>query len=197
MANTSDFMFDKITRIGNDCCSIDQTMIENVDACNYMTQNYFNTECTMKNAKALATSQPGVNYSGSFGMGIGGCNVDNSSRLLLGGVQTNPKCRIDLFARPFATVPYMGRGSVNPDVESNMMQGEQNTSRRSITHQTEKSYLKYHNTPLIPTKKATVQNPENLVEGIAHDGWVRGGISSRELTRDINYSSNHTANQYP
>ena len=130
-------------------------------------------------------------------MGIGGCNVDNSSRLLLGGVQTNPKCRIDLFARPFATVPYMGRGSVNPDVESNMMQGEQNTSRRSITHQTEKSYLKYHNTPLIPTKKATVQNPENLVEGIAHDGWVRGGISSRELTRDINYSSNHTANQYP
>ena len=196
MAQTSDFMFDKITRIGNDCCSIDQTTIENVEACNYMTQNFFNTECTMKQAKALATSQPGVNYSGSFGMGIGGCNVDNSSRMLLGGVQTNPKCRIDLFARTFATVPYMGRGSVDPNVESNMMQGQQNTNRRSLTHLTEKSFEKYHNTPLLAEKKATVQNPANLMESMAHDGWVRGGISSRELTRDVNYSSNHSATQY-
>jgi len=196
MAYTSDFMFDKITRIGNDCCSIDQTQLENVEACNYMTQNFFDRECTMKNAKKLATSQPGINYSGSYGMGVGGCNVDNSSRLLLGGVQTNPRCRIDLFARPFATVPYMGRGSVHPDVESNILQGEQNTSRRSLTHQTEKSYLKHHTTPLIPEKKATVQNPAHLVEGVAHDGWVRGGISSRELTRDMNYSSNHTQYQY-
>jgi hypothetical protein len=90
----------------------------------------------------------------------------------------------------------MGRGSVDPNVESNMMQGMQNTNRRSLTHMTEKSFEKYHTTPMIPDKLKSVQNPENLIEGIAHDGWVRGGISSRELTRDINYSSNHSMQQY-
>ena len=39
------------------------------------------------------------------------------------------------------------------------------------------------------SKKATVQNPDNLIEGMAREGWVRGGISSRELTRDVNYSA--------
>lgn len=196
MAYTSDFMFDKISRIGNDCCAIDQTTLENVAACNYMTQNYFRADCTLADARKLAVTQPGINFTGGFGMGVDGCNVDNSSRLLLGGIQTNPRCRIDLFARPFATVPYMGRGSVDPVMESNILQGEQSTSRRSLTHLGEKSYLKYHNTPLLPEKQATVQDPRFLVEGIAQEGWIRGGIPSRELTRDQNYSSKHSQYQY-
>ena len=34
--------------------------------------------------------------------------------------------------------------------------------------------------PLVPSIKATVTNPANLVEGVASDGWVRGGVPSRE-----------------
>ena len=29
-----------------------------------------------------------------------------------------------------------------------------------------------------------IQNPANLCEGIAADGWIRGGLPSRELSRD-------------
>ena len=114
----------------------------------------------------------------------------------IGGLNTHPKCRIDLFQRPFATVPYLGRGSVDPVVESQIMQGDSITNRRSVTHVTEKSFLKHHNTPLIPEVQQSIQNPNYLVEGVASKGWVRGGIPSRELTKDQNYFKTHTDFQY-
>jgi hypothetical protein len=116
--------------------------------------------------------------------------------LLIGTIQTHPRCRIDLFQRPFATVPFLGRGAVDPILEAQIQQGELITNKRSITQLTEKSYLKYHTTPLIPEVRQTIQNPRNLVEGVASDGWIRGGVPSRELTRDRDYNIAHTAGQY-
>ena len=37
---------------------------------------------------------------------------------------------------------------------------------------------------LVPSLKASIQNPANLCEGIAAEGWIRGGLPSRELSRD-------------
>ena len=34
---------------------------------------------------------------------------------------------------------------------------------------------------------STINNPANLVEGVAADGWIRGGLPSRELTKDYDY----------
>jgi len=195
MAYVSDFTFNGMSRIGNDGCCIDQNSIQNSSACSYLLQNYFAQDCSMKNAKALATSQPCINYSGGFGLGAGGSNVDESSKLLIGGIQTNPKARIDLFGRPFATVPYLGRGSVDPILEAQIQQGEAITSKRSVTRLTEKSYLKYHTTPLIPEVKQTIQNPSLMIEGMASEGWIRGGVPSRELTRDRDFYTTHTAGQ--
>jgi hypothetical protein len=176
------FTFDNMSRIGNDSCCIDQTSLQNVAACNYMTQNFFKSDCSMKTPIELATSQPGVMYNGGFNVGAGGCNIDSSSKLLIGTIQTHPKCPIDLFCRPFVTVPYLGRGSVNPIVESQIMQGEQYTNRRSVNNLGEKSYLKYHQTPLLPVIKQQMNN--SIAESDAYEGWVRGGTASRELNRD-------------
>ena len=129
-------------------------------------------------------------------MGSGGCVVDQNSQLLIGSVQTHPKCKIDLFQRPFATVPYLGRGSVDPILESQIQQGELLTNRRSVNKLAEKSYIKYQNTPLLPSVKDRVTNPAYSVEGVASEGWVRGGVPSRELTRDRDYYAAHTHSQY-
>ena len=51
----------------------------------------------------------------------------------------------------------------------------------------EKSFEHHTTTPLVPTLATTIQNPANLVEGIAADGWIRGGLPSRELTRNRDY----------
>ena len=195
MAYVSDFTFNNMARMGNDLCCLDQNSIQNSSSCSYLLQNFFTQDCSMKNAKALATTQPGINYSGSFGLGVGGCNVDDSSKLLIGGIQTHPKTRIDLFGRPFATVPFLGRGSVDPILESQIQQGEAITNKRSVTRLTEKSYLKFHTTPLIPEVKKNIQNPSLMIEGMASEGWIRGGVPSRELTRDREFYTSHTAGQ--
>jgi hypothetical protein len=197
MAYVFNYTFNNVGRIGNDECFQDQNSLQNIQSCNYLLQNYFADDCTMKKSINVATSQPCVNYTGGYNSGAGGCNIDDNSNLLIGTLNTHPKCRIDLFQRPFATVPYLGRGSVSPVMESQLQQGEIVTSKRSVTKLTEKSYLKYSNTPLIPSVKNLVSNPDYCVEEVASDGsWIRGGIPSRELTKDQDYYRQHTNKQY-
>ena len=196
MDNVSSYTFDNMSRIGLDDCCKSQSDIQNVASCNYMTQNFFASDCSMKNPISLATSQPGIMYNGGYNTGAGGCNIDNSSKLLIGSIQTHPRCHIDLFQRPFATVPYLGRGSVNPVMESQIQQGEQIVNKKSTSNLSEKSYIKYHQTPLLPAVQQRISNPANQIENVASDGWVRGGVPSRELTRDSDYFNKHSTYQY-
>ena len=183
---THGFLFENMARIGNDTCSLDQRSIQNTESCNYTLQNYFASDCSMRNPITLATTQPCVNYKGGFGSGAGGCNIDNSSQLLIGTIQTHPRCRISLFQRPFATVPFLGRGSVDPILEAEILQGEMLTNKRSVNQLSEKSYLKYSNTPLLSDVAERMTNPAYSVESVASEGWIRGGLPSREMTRDVN-----------
>lgn len=187
MATYSGYTFNNMSRIGLDECSGSQEDIQNVASCNYMTQNYFASDCSMKKPIELATSQMGIMYNGGYQVGAGGCNINDSSELQIGTIQTHPRCRIDLFHRPFATVPYLGRGSVNPVMESQILQGEQIVNKRSVNNLSEKSYIKYHQTPLLPAVQQRMTDPSNKIESIASEGWVRGGVPSRELTRDTQF----------
>ncbi len=189
MATYSGYTFNNLSRLGLDSCCVDQETIQDVAACNYMTQNYFASDCSMKKPIDLATQQPGVMYNGGFQVGAGGCNINDSSNLLIGSIQTAPKCKIDLFHRPFATVPYLGRGSVNPVMEAQIQQGEQIVNKRSVNTLSEKSYIKYHQTPLLPAVQERINNPAHQIENVASDGWVRGGVPSRELTRDMSQTN--------
>jgi hypothetical protein len=196
MAHTYSYTFDTMSRIGNDQCCVDQNTLQDVAACNYMTQNFFASDCSMKNPIALATTQPGIMYNGGFNVGAGGCNINDNSKLTIGTIQTHPKCRIDLFHRPFATVPYLGRGAVNPIMESQIQQGEQLVNKKSVNPLTEKSYIKYHHTPLLPAVKERMTNSSNQIESDASEGWIRGGVPSRDLTRDADYFNKHSTYQY-
>lgn len=175
--------FDNLTRIGEDNCGLSQQNIQNKNANEYLLKNYFLSDCGMKKPIDFATSQPNINYSGGFGLGAGGCNVMTSSELLLGGIQTNPKCRISLQERPFKTIPYLGRGSGNPTLEARLQQGDQMTNKKSSNLNAEKSFIPYSNYPLIQPIKESITNPEYLVEGVANEGWVRGGVPSRDVYR--------------
>jgi hypothetical protein len=189
MAYVSSFTFDNMSRIGNDSANLDQKSIQSVQQCNYTLQNYFANDCTMNKPIHLATTQPCVNYKGSYNVGVGGCNIDDNSRLLIGSTQTSMKNRIDLFHRPFATVPYLGRGAVDPVMESQMLQGEMGTNKRTVTNVTEKSHLKYRTTPLIPEMKENLKKSSQYIETNDAAGWIRGGVPSRDLTRDSDFDS--------
>jgi hypothetical protein len=185
-----------MSRIGLDDCNVSQTDIQNVASCNYSTQNYFASDCSMRKPIDLATQQAGIMYNGGYQVGAGGCNINDSSKLQIGTIQTHPRCRIDLFHRPFATVPYLGRGSVNPIMESQIQQGEQIVNKKSTNLLAEKSFIKYHQTPLLPAVQQRINNPAHQIESVASDGWVRGGVPSRELTRDTDFANKHSTYQY-
>jgi hypothetical protein len=191
MAFVTNFNFDNLSRIGNDKCFQDQSNIQNTHACNYTLQNYFSKDCTMKRAYQVSTMQPGIILNGGHGSGAGGCNIDQGSKLTIGSLVTHPGCKIDLYQRPFLTVPFLGRGSVDPVLESQIMQGDLSTNKRTVTKLPEKSYLKYSTTPLLADIKDRVTNPAYCVEDSASEGWIRGGIPCRELTRDREYYSNN------
>jgi len=196
MADIYGYAFNKMSRIGLDNCNKSQTDIQNVAACNYSTQNFFAWDCSMKSPIELATMQPGIMYSGGYNSGAGGCNINDSSNLQIGTIQTHPKCRIDLFHRPFATVPYLGRGSVNPVIELQIKQGDNVVNKKSVNNLSERSYIKYHQTPLLPAVEENMKDCSRKIESDASQGWMRGGIPSRELTRDTDYFNKHSTYQY-
>lgn len=175
------YTFDNLSRIGNDTTYLDQESIQNMNACNYTLQNYFSQDCTMGGTIRLATSQPCVFYNGVSSVGESGCLVDENSKMTIGSYQTKPATKVDLYQRPFVTVPYLGRGSVDPVMESQLQQGETITNRRSVNKLGEKTYMNYTTTPMIPSVRERMTNPAYSVESVASDGWVRGGIPSRDL----------------
>ena len=117
--------------------------------------------------------------------GPGGCNIDTRSDLQIGTINTHPKCRVTLLERPFKTVPFLGRGSSNPVLESHLQQGDLISNRKSLNAMSEQSYIPYKNYPLLPSIEQAMSDSTHFVESDAHEGWIRGGISSREYQKDL------------
>jgi hypothetical protein len=188
MASIYNYTFDNLSRLGDDVCYNTERQKQNTSFGSYNVTNYFANNCGLQQPLAFATSQPNVFVNGGYGnSGAGGCNIDSDSKLKIGSEQNKPKCRISLQTRPFTTVPYLGRGAHNPVQESRLQQGDFVTNKKSCTTTTEMSHIDYRHTPMIPSLRASVTNPANLVEGVASNGWIRGGLPSRELIRDQDY----------
>jgi len=186
MASLYNYTFDNLSRVGDDACYLSERTKQNTAYGSYNVTNFFLKDCAGDKALNFATQQPNVFVSNGHGLS-GTCNIDNDSKMRIGTIQTNPKARISLYTRPFATAPYLGNGSHTPVEESRLQQGEFITNRKSVNTVTETSYEEYKNYPLIPSLRATITNPNNLVEGAANEGWVRGGLPSRDLIRDQDY----------
>jgi hypothetical protein len=78
--------------------------------------------------------------------------------------------KVQLFTRPFLTVPYLGRGSCDPTLESQLQQGDWVRGKKSVSNLTENN---------IDTPEAFPLSSSNKVEEIALGGWSRGGVDTR------------------
>ena len=96
---------------------------------------------TVKNA----TNLPMVYFKN--GHDVGSCVIDDSSKIRIGLTKKYPRCPQQLFERPYLTVPYMGRGPGDMDLESQLVPGEATGSRKqcntlsgiTIPHQSDSS----------------------------------------------------------
>jgi len=166
----SDYVFHHLGRIGDDNTDMTQRTLQNTHFNNLVLTNYFRDKMSL-NEINFATQYPGLDYTGVIGPSVGGALIENESKLIWSMEQERPLEKLQLFSRPFLTVPYLGRGSCDPTLESQLLQGEVVRGKKSVSTVMDKNFATQTNYPL----------PEqvNTVEEIALGGWNRGGVDTR------------------
>ena len=175
-------LFDNISRIGNGSCNLTNRTLANQNSSAYILKNYTNSG-SFNNTVNLATNQPNVFFCGSPAGGINSNNIDKNTMLKFSPLARTPEKAV-YQERLFSTVPYLGKGPGNINVECNLTSNNLNSNRKTADQNSEIDHTAYIHYPLIPSLEATISNPANLIEGVAADGWIRGGIPSRILNRE-------------
>lgn len=184
MTTVSDFLFNNLGRIGADSTDKTQRNLANTRYTNYMLDNYYSHTLSDSHV-TFATQQPSINFRGTCGgVGIPAAAIDYDSLLLIKNEQQRSFEPLQLIQRPYLTVPYLGRGSANPVLESQLMHGESVSDRKSLATFMDKPFIDYNEYPLMNDMKERVTNPVFSIEEVALSGWTRGGVPSRELGND-------------
>jgi len=174
-------MFNNMGRMGADATDKTQQTMYNTRITNYTLSNYFSSSKSDSHVM-FATMQPSVSFNGvNGGSGVGGGVVDNESLLLNQAEQERPLEKVQLMQRMFATVPYLGKGAGNADIESQLQQGDIIDHKKSTSTIMEKSFMPYSMMVTDYNMNERVSNPAYTVEEVAMDGWVRGGADARNL----------------
>ena len=179
--NKGEFNINEFTRVRDDSCEVAQNIRDSAGPGKYQVTNL-----VPKQAAAAKVEYPNPTLLGKEGFGYNNMAIDQDSRLRNEVQQAGrQKCPLHLQSRPFATVPYMGNGRGNSDVESSLIYAEFARIERPCGTVTE-TFFDNNFTPLVPHLAAHIQNPANLVPEVAANGWIRSGIPSRQFVRDMN-----------
>jgi hypothetical protein len=151
-----------------------------------MTTAFKDCDCDAPNVRDIAMNEPTITYRDGYGWtGKDGCNIDADSQMRNAPNLTNMRVIQQLYTRPYTTVPYMGRGTTDTELESIMQSGE-DTSQKKQCNTLSGIYIDRF-VPLVPCLQQNVQNPVHLVEEVARKDWVRGGVPSRDIVRNTDY----------
>jgi hypothetical protein len=185
MASLYPYTFNGTSRIRNDNTDKSQQTMMNTKFNNYMLSTYFSENRSDDHVR-FATNQPSMMFSGINGgasAGINAFTVDVDSTLNIKKENARALEKLSLQQRPFLTVPYLGRGSCDTVLESQLKQGDIVANKKSVSTITEQSFANNHMYPLIDSIKDTITNPKYLVQEAALDGWIRGGSATREQAK--------------
>ena len=182
MASLHSYVFQSNERIRNDGTDKSQQTMMNTKFNNYMMSNYF-SESRSDDHVSFATAQPGFmfNSGGTYGATPSTVDVDSKFSILKENARSLEK--LSLQTRPFAAMPYLGRGSCDPALESQLKQGDLVSNKKSVSTVTEQSFMNNQMYPLLDSIKETITNPKYLVQEAALDGWTRGGSATRSATK--------------
>lgn len=147
---------------------------------NRMLASYF-SENASSDFINFAVSHPGLMFSGSTGAsnGVGAANIDTDSMFRFKSDNARALEKLSLQQRPYLTIPYLGRGSCDVSIESQLKQGMFVSDKKSVSTVSEQSHINNQMYPLIDSVRDTVTNPKYLIQESALDGWTRGGSATR------------------
>ena len=113
----------------------------------------FGSSCDRSEMFNGIAATPGLVPKGSYGNTPGGCAIDTQTSLLFGiPGTTRVKGTKQIFQRPFATTPNLGKGSLDEtDAETNLLHGYATANRKSINTVTDKQFPYF--APLLDEKQ--------------------------------------------
>ena len=194
MSTVSHYLFNNTDRIGSDKNDQTQNNVHNTRYANHSLASFF-SENTSSQHVNFAVQQPTMTFSGiSHGNGLNGNVIDDESNLVIKTEQTKPFEKLQLFQRPFVSVPYLGRGSCDPALEAQLQHGEVVAGKKSVSTIMDKSFSQYQLYPTDDKMEERVNDAAYTVEEAALDGWVRGGKSTREMSNDDIMKQNNRPN---
>jgi hypothetical protein len=128
-----------------------------------------------------STKTLGILQSTNYDMS--GENINNNT-LLRNGNQQELKSKRELDTRIFPGSPLLSNGQSvlkNTDLSSRLKFGEETRTAKSANALS--SYSADNFIPLVPSLAENVQNIDHIIPTF----WVRGGMSSRSVIRNIDY----------
>jgi hypothetical protein len=171
----------------DDKCFVDIDTRQSIGPGNYAVTNLYDCECMMPTTIRNATDNIAVPFQNGVGTEAP-CVVDDGSRLRIGLHKKYPKCVQQLYERPYKTVPYMGRGYLRPDEESELKFAEDTKIKRSCNTLSGIT-IPHQYTPLVDHLFKSVTDETHIVQEAIDPAWRRGGADTRLVVRDYDYAA--------
>ena len=176
---STNLIINQQTNLKNDDCLYTSTDINNDKLFNY---NFLLSTTNNEKSRNEYINIPGLLQNTNYDMSDG--TVDNSTLLRNGTIQDIGQSKRELDTRLFPGAPFMSAGQStlkNPDLGSRLKYGEDTRVAKSVNIAS--SYSANNFIPLIPSIEENVQNIDHIIP----TNWVRGGMSSRTVVRNIDY----------
>jgi hypothetical protein len=181
MVKTATYTFFASDRIGNDDPSKTQDEIQSANYFGLAAGNPFAGDYSDEQKQVqFAHGHVGMMASNVHGNGVGSAQVGDENSLILESEQGRNLSKLSLMQRPFATVPYLGKGSVDPILESQMLQGDNSKEKRTALP-SEDTFMKHNLHPQSQTFMDDMKG-KPMVESVAQA--PRGGAATREVNTD-------------
>ena len=182
--NVSDPNLYKQAGIMNDISAARLNVHQSLGPGAYNLDNMYGCECGLKKAREVQLSQPAINFSGGKGwMGEKGCLIDNDSDLRF---EESTNLRFINQLPNIQTSGFYGKGSHDVDAES-IIQSSNLTKVDRPCNVLSGVTIPNFFTPLIPQLKKEIQDPKHIVPEDSMTSWVRGGLPSRQIARNVDY----------
>lgn len=178
---STNLVINEQTNIKNDKCFNTFQDNNNMKLCEYNFLPSLSSDNNSRNTYINSTNTRGILQNNNYD--LRGNNIDTSSTLRKGNVE-NLSSKKELDTRLFPGAPLMSSGQSvlkNPDLSSRLKYGEDTRVSKSANNVA--SYSINNFIPLVPNIAENIQNPEHIIPTY----WVRGGMSSRSVVRNIDY----------
>ena len=147
--------------------------------------NMYGCECGLESARDLQLSQPAISFNAGVGyMGEQGCLIDNDSALRY-DLLTN-KNYINQLPREY-NAGFFGKGAFDVDTESVIQGGNLTSFGDKACNVLSGVSIGNYYTPMIPRLSKEVQNSIHIIPEDNSKGWVRGGLNSRDIYKQLDY----------